>query len=1187
MAATWAEQLGRADFGDDANFFELGGDSLAALRVVSSLSRSGFILTLEEFYRDATVRAQAGALRARGGAFAGAAADDGSGPGGAGPAGAGVLTPLAPLQAALLVQALREGDLDPYWMVGAYRMPAGIGFDHAAAAWRAAVAANPALRTRLVIGPEGTGQVIAADVAAVLTEVREPDALSSDAFGQWCGERVRELAGRRLFNPGADPGAGLVAAWFVVHGGEPTPVFVLAVHHVLVDGWSLAQVLDDFMASLTGSAAGLTVRPSLAAYFGWLEETGARELARRYWRAALRDLEPAETLHFSLEAGAEAGRARPGMRCVSRRLTSQAAGDLAAFCAGARLTPAALATYQWARILAQYQDRDDICVGLTANIRPAGMPGSTELSGCLINVLPVRVSGDAGPAREPVAAVRELMTAMAAASRHGHLPYAEMTAIAGLPAASEMFASTVVFQNFAGSVDRVGRFPADEQAGAQVFEAGGTADPLCLTVDLGAEPCLYLEYDAARYEPEACEALLAALEYWLRHPREMSGRVAADGWITPAERKAAVLGGAGTQASLSVSAFLDAPDDATAIVDGTRLVSYARLRADVSAMAARLVDECGLRPGDRAAFVGSRGADVAVAMLAAWSAGIAWCGIDSALPRARQRQIVDQLRPASVVDLRARPARAVAGAPARPHAVFAPEQVAYYVSTSGSTGMPKLAALPAAGVAAVTEAWASAYFVPGRPERVLQIGSWTADIFLGDLLKALATGGTLVVCPDDKRVDMEYLAGLVHAHGITLVESTPALIAALMSRLRAGPGFPASLRTVIVGSDTFRLAEAAAMTAVVPPGIRLVNGYGLSECCIESLVQTCDGDLPGSPSGLCPIGSPLPGTRAEVVDGAGRPLPPGAVGELVVSGPQVGLGYLAGGTLRRSGGFAVSPAGGGRRYRTGDRAATDRRGFVHFYGRRDGQLKVRGYRVELGEVENALLRQHGITEACVLPFSRAGVSELRAFVGAAGGLDVGEVLAALRTILPAHAVPADVVAMARLPRTESGKVDRVTLAAAAGNPAGRAGGGKRHAAATGTPVNDLATVIAPVWEGVLGGPCGFDTGFFDAGGSSIALIVLHERLTSVLSLAAPGYEPTVSDLFRFPSINALAARAAAAAAAAGPAAPPAVADPGRGGVPGEDRGGARGEDETRTLLDAVARGDMSPAAALRRLKAGA
>lgn len=1026
--------------------------------------------------------------------------------------------PLTPLQSVMVFESLRNPHSDAYWLVIAYEIPGDWPAERLRAAWARAVQVNPGLRARFV-DAGGTRQVIDEDGPAL-------------AVSEWDEFRERHPTARGWLDSelalGRGPGSldtqrvSALRGYVAGDGGTPCVLFAWILHHVLLDGWSLAQAMNDFFAILAGGEPP-PERPSVAVYHRWVAQTGAIERARAYWTRELAGIEPARPLRLQQAVTADG---QPDLRTFDFRLDGRAASQLAGFARRHRVSQAAVITCLWARLLAAYCEGDDLCVGMTYSSRPASLPASADMSAMLINTLPLRV--DTGlPFAEGCAAV---LTSLFAGAEHAHLSYGETVACAGFAGLTRLFHSTVIFGNFAGRLATAGHglgLPGDPEL---IAERGTSSDPLGLSVDLrDGEIAGRLGWDESRFDGALCRAVVRRLGYWLERLDQLTAEPGpalvtadeAESWRLAYEQAAG-------PAPWDPSALLrDQDPDSVAIRAADGEFTYRELAAAVADVARWLRDEHRVARGSRVALVGTRGARAAIAILATWAAGAAWCPLDATAPPGHRRRVLEVLAPDAVVDVAGLPALRGAGDAGHDAGDAdwpgdagwpeqAPDDTAYLVATSGSTGRPKIVTVTAAGLLPLVTAWRAEYGT--SPQHVLQFGSWAADVFVGDLLKALTTGGSITIVPDDRRTDLDHVIDLICSHRVTFMESTPQLMLLLLGRLSARGIQPGHLRTLVVGSDTFREQERAAAVSLLWPQARLVNGYGLSEATIESMVFDCR-SARVSPSGLCPIGVPLGGTAIRIVNSRGVPVPPGAAGELWIGGPQVCAGYLTAEGTDRS---RIVEADGIRWLRTGDRAVASVSGSIDFLGRADSMVKIRGYRVELGAVEDALLRLEGVREAAVV----AAGDQLVAFVAGAPGLTPGSVIAHARAILPGHAVPGLAAVVARLPRNANQKIDRTILAGRVGEaePAGapdeRTAAVPDAGAAAGGPDGQALTgTLLAIWSAVLGRRAHPGRTFFDQGGHSLLALKLLDRLQRDL----PDYSFQIGDLFRYPTISALSA----------------------------------------------------------------
>ncbi|MEU4216981.1 amino acid adenylation domain-containing protein, partial [Actinoplanes sp. NPDC026623] len=478
----------------------------------------------------------------------------------------------------------------------------------------------------------------------------------------------------------------------------------------------------------------------------------------------------------------------------------------------------------------------------------------------------------------------------------------------------------------------------------------------------------------------------------------------------------------------------------TALVSGTRKLTYGEADARADRLAQRLVD-AGVRRGSVVGVHLDRGPDLVIAALAVLKAGAAYLMLDPDLPAARLRELAEDAGAVAVIaptgeavrrlGLPLRPVRvADAAGPALPHGAggAGPEDVACVMFTSGSTGRPKGVAAPHR---AVTGTLSGQQYVPFGPDAVwLQCAPVSWDAFALELWGALLFGGVCVLHPGP-RPDAVVIAGLVAAHRITTMYLSGSLFNVLVDEY---PGALAGLRHLIVGGEALSPAHAGRALRRFPE-LRLTNGYGPVEGMIFVTTHPVTPD--DAERGCVPIGRPLPGKDAYVLDARLRPVPDGEAGELYAAGAGLAHGYLGRGaqTAER---FVADPFGtpGTRMYRTGDLVRRQPGGRLEFAGRADAQVKVNGYRIEPAEIEAVLSRHPAVRRAAVAA-EAAGPDEKRlvAYCVAAGGQRAepsgAELRAHVAAALPDFMVPAVFATVAALPLTPTGKLDRGALPRAA------------------------------------------------------------------------------------------------------------------------------------------------------------
>ncbi|WP_157934911.1 AMP-binding protein [Mycobacteroides abscessus] len=1025
-----------------------------------------------------------------------------------------VKLPLAPLQSVMLLELLRDSASDAFWLALAYRLPSGISDSTARDAWLATSASNPALRMRLEVGRGGAWQVIGKPYELEILDWTET--ASGRTLRKWVlveTERLKLSGFSRLQRP------------VLLRGYNGADALVWLHHHILIDGVSQAHVLKDFFSLLHDPTTHLSTRPSAVDVLDWTAQVKTIEQARAFWAAELAGLPPSDLLDFRKPTRCDANDA-PDLRVRDFTFSANSAESLHAYSTEHRVTGAGVITQLWALIVGQYSSGSELCVGMTFANRPYQVPAASEASGMLINTLPVRI-----PLAQDLRLsenCRRTLGTILRVSEHAHVPYSDLIEAAGLPGLTELYSTTVIVENFGGHLDDLGS--AGGEGPELLLGIGTSPDPLGLTVDVrDAEIRVRLGWDEHRYPGEFVVRLVEALESAVERLAELE-EVGLRGCVieapTQAELRRRSLPTLVSEAQpWSIGQRLSRLNPASiALRDDRTVLTYGELINRATAVADALASR-GVSKGDRVALVGARCVEAPVAMAAVWLRGASWCPVDASLPPARRQHILDSFDPSVVLDLSELDSLVVGGYPAVDHEdLLAAQDVAYVVATSGSTGYPKLVAVAAGGLAPLVDAWHDFYRLGDRAHNVLQLGAWSSDVFLGDFLKAMSTGGQLIIASDERRVDFEYLTTLIRAHEVCLAESTPALILAVLRHLNDVGECPPSLHTLIVGADLFRTAELEEALSLLWPGVKLYNGYGLTECTVESIVFACD-TAHMSASGLCPIGNALPGTAVRLIDESGSDVAVGAIGNLLIGGPGVMAGYLnSDGDIDDS---RITEFEGIRYFHTGDRAQLGLDGVIEFFGRGDDLVKIRGHRIELGEIENLLLSGSSVEEAFACVAGDGAAASVVVFVSGEG-IDVTELLSVAKSELPEFAVPAHIWVSRQLPRNANGKIDKPVLldraavlmcdTASEAIPENRAS------------VDDLTERMRSVWQLVLHSPVDENRSFFDQGGNSLLVVSLLEQLREAL----PEHTITVPDLFRHRSIAALAIHLRGAANAVDP-----------------------------------------------------
>ncbi|MDN3356469.1 non-ribosomal peptide synthetase [Actinomadura sp. DC4] len=900
-------------------------------------------------------------------------------------------------------------------------------------------------------------------------------------------EAVRLAAGEleRRFDPAVPP----LLRFLLIRFGAERHRLVITIHHILTDGWSLPVLMRELFAILQagGDPSGLPPAAPYRDYLAWLVSRG-RETARAAWRGELAGADEP-----TLVTVPDPARSPVVPEYVEVAADEDLTAALRVLARERDLTLNTVVQGAWAMLVGQLAGRSDVVFGAVVAGRPPELPGIEQMLGLFANTVPVRVRLD--PARPVAEVLAESQARQAALMDHQYLGLAEIQRLAG-PGA--VFDTILAYENYPREPATVAAPRGNDLEVSRAGSREAAHYPLSLAVLPGQRLRLRLDFRPDLYDRQAAERLARRLVRVLATVAADPGIPAGKVDLLDEDERRRVLDerdpapvSARTLPELFEARVAGSPDAVALVAEDTAL-TYAELDAAANRLAWHLIER-GVGPERLVAVAVPRSPDMVVAVLAVAKTGAGFVPVDPDYPAARVAFMLADARPACVVTtagtapslpedgvphvLLDDPATAWALAARPDHAPgdgdrtvpLTARHPAYVIYTSGSTGTPKGVVVSHRGIESLVTSQ-SAGFEVGPGARVLQFASLSFDAAVSELCVTLLSGAALVVVGADRQGS---LAGVVGEFGVSHVTLPPAVLAVLPEGALEGVG------TVVVAGE----ACPPALVERWSPGRRLLNAYGPTEA---TVCVAMTGPL--GPGGVVPIGRPIAGTRAFVLDGFLRPVPPEVTGELYVSGEGLARGYRdrPGLTGER---FVASPFGhpGERMYRTGDLARWTSDGQLVFAGRADGQVKIRGFRVEPGEIE-AVLATHPTVEqvAVVAREDQPGQKQLVAYVvpavdGAVDGTVLREFTAGL---LPEYMVPAAVVPMAALPLTPSGKLDRVALPAPdfAGLVTGR------------EPRTPVEAVLCVLFAEVLGlEKVGVDDGFFDLGGDSIMSMQLVTR----------------------------------------------------------------------------------------------
>jgi len=993
--------------------------------------------------------------------------------------------PLTPLQQGMLFHSLRDPDI--YCNQLCLTLDGALDAEALRRAWTQALQRHSMLRTSFHWR----------DLPAMRQRVHANVALPW-TFADWRGldETARAAALDELMRADVARGFELEQAPLLrlqlLQFGDQRHELVWSSHHLLLDGWSVSLLLADIFAlyrqALGDAQVRLKAAPRFSDYVRW-HARRERSEEHFFWQHALEGIEAPTSLAFARQAGdaVSAQDTMPGLHALELSpARMQAVQKLAQ---RARTTLGTVLQAAWGLLLARCSASRDVVFGVTVSGRPAELDGVEEMIGMLIATVPARVKIPSAMSLSDWLA--HLQEQHLEREQHAGASLTEIRQAASLPGNQELFQTLLLVQNYPKAQSLSGG--GLRLAGVAVRER--TNYPLTLVCSAGETLSLALHRDGS-IPAAAADRLLAQLGRLLdnmaAHPDWPAAQLLA---LDDLDAQAVLMAGRGPVEEIApaylpqqIDAWAKRAPDAEALSDQDRSLSYDALGVESLRLARRL-RALGVGNETKVALCLPRSWRYVVAVIAILRCGGAIVPLDPAYPAARRRFMLEDSGASWLIadsvcadELQAQaitldPAALFAGTDVEegddrdfppPH----PQALAYVIYTSGSTGTPKGVGNTHAGLRSLAHAQRGAFGL--LPEaRVLQFASLSFDASIWEMTMAFGAGAALVV-PDAATARVgDGLQQCMRNQRISVATLPPTALATLDEG-----GLP-GLQTLVVAGESC----APELVLRWSPGRRFYNGYGPSEASVAVSVEAWS--EANENTGKMPIGRPLPNMQLHVLDRDMQLLPPGVVGELYIGGAGLARGYLNRPRLTAES-FLPDPYGppGARLYKTGDRGYRLADGRVQFVGRNDHQVKLRGFRIELSEIEAALMQHAEVRHAAVL-VRRHGEDDRRltAYLETRSPITNELLRDFLGEQLPPHMLPAYFIALESMPLTVNGKIDRKVLEAM-----------PEHmplppAHAEGDYANETERRLAAIWAQVLNVAQVLPGhNFFELGGDSILAI---------------------------------------------------------------------------------------------------
>ncbi|POX18860.1 non-ribosomal peptide synthetase [Serratia marcescens] len=1129
LAGIWRELLGIERVGRHDNFFELGGHSLLAVKLMAQLRRVGLSAGVQTLFTAPTLSTLAQTLVTQqevsvpaNGILPGCVAITpemlplatlsqpeidavvAQVPGGV--ANVQDIYALSPLQEGILFHHLLAERGDPYQLSAVLRFDSRARLDAWLAAMQQVIDRHDILRTAFITqGVSSPVQVVWRKAELSLRELR-----LNPAEGE-IGSRLTALFDPRRVRP--DLTRAPLLSFVAAQGEEGSWCVLQQWHHLIGDHSTLAVMQEEINLILAGRGDELAKAPPFRNAVAQARLGVSKAEHERFFRTMLADIDE-PSLPFGLSDVHGEGRdistahlaLPPALNQQLRRQARRLGVSLASLCHLA-----------WAQVLARATGRDEVVFGTVLLGRMQAGDGAERALGLFINTLPLRLDVNEVGAESAVLQAHIRLSGLLA---HEHAPLALAQRCSGVAAGTPLFSALLNYRHNSGEDTAL-------PTGVTLLDSQERTNyPFVLSVEdggdsLGLTAQVRQPIEAQRvcgYMAQALSALAQALEQAPQTP-------VCELEVMPDEEYALQLcrwnhTAEAYPADTCVHELFEQQarltPQAIALIQDAQRLSYAQLNARANRLAHRLIER-GVQPGDRVAVRLARSIELVCAQLAVIKAGAAYVPIDPQLPAARQAWIANDsgacLMLTDAIGDEEIPQLTVEDREAEDHDGNPALRVssgatAYIMYTSGSTGTPKGVMTPHQGITRLVRN--NRYAAFDADDRIAFAANPAFDASTMEVWAALLNGGALVVIAPEVMMEAERLAAELQRHRITTLFLTTALFNQYVHSIS---GALAQLKYLISGGEKEDPGAYARLLQERGP-VHLIHAYGPTETttfATTARIKRAEGEA------RLPIGKPIGNTRAYLLDARGRPVPMGAVGELHIGGVGVALGYLNRPelTAQRFLSDPFNPVGGGRMYRTGDLARYLPDGSLEYQGRCDQQIKLRGFRIEPGEIEVQLAASPWVREAVVQVCSTEHHPRLVAWIVPTADVDRSALQGQLRVYLserlPEYMVPSAYVWLDALPLTANGKLDRRALP----EPERAAVGIREYAA----PQGETETTLARVWCELLEiGQIGRHDNFFELGGHSLLAVRLSSQLRQ------QGITLPVQAIFNHPILAELAER---------------------------------------------------------------
>lgn len=903
---------------------------------------------------------------------------------------------------------------------------------------------------------------------------------------------------------------------------------ILTYHHALMDGWSFSNFLTDldaaYLIGIKGQTDSGIRRPQ---YTDYLNYVGERDLegSQKFWSLQLSDFGQASKFPFELSGSCEQKE-----EIVRHRLEieDQVFAKLESFATQAELSLNTVFLATWLQVVAKYSGTRAICIGVTESGRPAELVGSADQIGLFVNTVPICSNV---PASCSLDWIRSIQDAQWLSRDHVHCTVTEIKNWANIHPSTEVFRYLFVYESYPDTL-------ASDQSilNCSVKNSGAierTGYPLNVVIKPGGTFAIEFDYRASAFSEKAINSLAS---HYLSALACLSESLGSKGnlmqFSVPSEQKKLVerfapVSSVAPKQETILTIFERqalAHPDKIAVSYGEDSFSYDTLNQCANALAQKLIED-GISIGDHIAICTTRCCEMIVGILAILKAGAAYVPISHKNPQERLSSLLERANCANILTQKSLDGLFSESSAKRYYLEdwkdspddrisnlnlqIDPTSTCYIYFTSGTTGIPKGVVVEHLSLTNLYVGYNAEYRLEENDHHVLQMSHMSFDVFTADLVRALCSGGRLVLCPQEFLMESDNLAKLITDEKITYAEFVPVVLRGLIEHLETSQEKLVDVRIIVAGADAWYGSDYNRIKDLTGSDTRIINAYGVTECTVDSCVFETKERLDAA--AMVPIARPFINEKLYVLDDREQVCPLNVSGELFIGGLGVAREYLGDPTLTGQKFREIEILGQTERvYATGDGAYYADDDTIRLIGRLDSQVKIRGMRIEIGEVEEAMRRIKSVKDAvaCVWPGSKPDEKTFVGYYSAKEELTTNFIRGEMRMMVPWFLVPDYFCFVPKFPTNINGKISRADLPVFGYQDVSKG-------QAFEPPKNDLERELSSIWCRCLGiSKIGMNDDFWELGGNSLTAMNISTQLRSQYSKKIG-----VRDVLRFTTVR--------------------------------------------------------------------